>query len=436
MSVVSVAESRPFAERYRASFAARWPADDALTTLKREALERFLASGFPTPRHEDWKYTNLRRLEARTFAPAERAAVALDARQQRWLENSGIRAVLVNGYLMPALGTTCAQPPGVTLLGLRSWLEHDAAQVASLLAQPAAAATAPLEQLNTALFEDGVLLNIGEGVALDEPVYVVHQWSDTGRPQMSHPRVLVRAGRGSRCTLIEHFIGPAGAEYFTNAVAGIELAEGATLEHYRVQQESPRSFHIGQVNARLERDARYLAHDIALGASLGRTNLAVSLAGAGAHTQLHGLLTPSAAQHLDAHTVIEHAAPHTSSEENYRAIAADRGRGVFNGKIIVRPGAQQTDARQSSRNLLLSAGAEIDARPQLEIYANDVKCSHGAATGQLDAAALFYLRSRGLSQSEARAALIRAFAASILSSIKPAPLRSHLEQLLDDRYAS
>jgi Fe-S cluster assembly protein SufD len=234
--------------------------------------------------------------------------------------------------------------------------------------------------------------------------------------------------------VIEHFVGGTAGECFTNAVTEIEVAAGASVEHYRIQQESPRAFHIGHVNARVQQDGRYASHDIALGASLARLNLGTILQGPGAHVALHGLLAPLASQHLDSHTTIDHAAAHTTSDENYRGIAGERGRGVFNGKVIVRPDAQKTDARQSSRNLLLAAGAEIDTKPELEIYANDVKCSHGATTGQLDAAALFYLRSRGLDEAAARTLLIRAFAESILTSIGPAPVRSHLEQLLNERY--
>jgi Fe-S cluster assembly protein SufD len=184
----------------------------------------------------------------------------------------------------------------------------------------------------------------------------------------------------------------------------------------------------------LQQNSRYASHDIALGASLARVNLSTTLQGPGAHVALNGLIAPLGTQHLDAHTSIDHAAPHSTSDENYRGIAGERGRGVFNGKVIVRPDAQKTDARQSSRNLLLTAGAEIDTKPELEIYADDVKCSHGATTGQLDTAALFYLRSRGLDEATARALLIRAFAESIVTSIGPPAVRNHLEQLLDARY--
>jgi Fe-S cluster assembly protein SufD len=335
---------------------------------------------------------------------------------------------------MPALSSSEAQLPGMTLLTLKQWLEHDPAAVAEFVAQTSRANPSALEDLNLAFFEDGVVIDLAAGATPDRPIYIVHQWTDGATQLMSNPRVVVRAGANSRCVVIEHFVGANAGEIFTNAVCEIDIAPGASVEHYRIQQESLRSFHIGHLNVRLQHNGRYASHDIALGASLARVNLSTTLQGPGAHVALNGLIAPLGTQHLDAHTTIDHAAAHTTSDENYRGIAGERGRGVFNGKVIVRPDAQKTDARQSSRNLLLTAGAEIDTKPELEIYADDVKCSHGATTGQLDAAALFYLRSRGLDEVAARALLIRAFAESIVTSVGPPAIRNHLEQLLAERY--
>jgi Fe-S cluster assembly protein SufD len=253
---------------------------------------------------------------------------------------------------------------------------------------------------------------------------------------MSHPHIIVRAARHSRCTLIEQYIGLADADMFTNSVSHIDLQDGARFQHYRVQQESRKAFHIGHANVCLHEHAQYHLHDLAFGGSLSRFNIAIYLQGVGAHAALNGLLVPTGAQHLDAHTRIEHVAPHTTSEEDYRGIADGRGRGVFNGKVLVHPDAQKTDARQSSRNLLLSPTAEIDAKPELEIYANDVKCSHGSTTGQLDAAALFYLRSRGISEQNARALLIRAFAETTISSVRDERVREYLEAILSERFGA
>jgi Fe-S cluster assembly protein SufD len=438
MSAVTAKASPSTAERYRAAFDARWRGDDALISLRRAALEQFLSTGFPTQRHEDWKYTSLRRLESRNFTPADKSSSAapIDSKQELWIKDAGSRIVLMNGHWLPSLSSQRAHPPGVTVLTLGQWLEHDPGEVAAFLSQATATESSALEHLNAAFFEDGVVVNLADDARLDEPLYIVHQWNENASQRMSHPRLIVRAGRNSRCVIVEQFLGPADAEYFTNSVATIDVAAGAAVSHYRLQQESVKGFHIGQVNVRQQSDSRYSCHDVALGASLGRVNIATSLEGAGAHTDLHGLFVPMGTQHLDTHTRIDHVAAHTTSDEDYRGVAAGRGRGVFNGKVIVRPDAQKIDARQSNRNLLLSATAEIDTKPELEIYANDVKCSHGATTGQLDASALFYLRSRGLSETDARALLIRAFAESILTSIDHAPVRSYLEHQLNSRFVT
>ena len=432
MSAIGAKRAASPVERYQAAFDTRWQGNDPLVSLRRAALEHFVAAGFPTQRDEEWKYTNLRRLESRAFSIAEPAA--LDANQPEWIAVAGTRIVLVNGHWMPALSSQTAQPPGTTVLTLKQWLQREPAEVATYLTAQGQLTGSALEQLNLAFFEDGVVINLADNVTLDEPVYIVHQWTSAAAQRMAHPRVIVRAGRHSRGTIIEHFLGPVEAEYFTNAVTRVDVAAGGAIRHFRVQQESPRSFHIGHVHARLANDARFSTHDIALGASIGRSDITALLEGSGAHAAMFGLFTPMGSQHLDAHTRIDHIAANTTSEEDYRGIAGGKGRGVFNGKVIVRPNAQKIDARQSSRNLLLSATAEIDTKPELEIYANDVKCSHGATTGQLDATALFYLRSRGLSESDARAALIRAFAESILTTIDLAPLRAALEKQIDERF--
>lgn len=419
-------------DRYRALFAARPQADGAMGALRKAAFERFAIAGFPTQRDEGWKYTNLRRLESRSFVPAETAPVAPD--ESRWIAGAGARVVLVNGHWMPGLSGASPQPPGVTVLTLGHWLANEPDEVAAWLTKHGTDSANAFENLNTAFLEDGVVIDIAADVTFDQPVYIVHQWSGSQTPRMSHPRVIVRAGRNSRCTLIEHYLGHADVEAFTNAFVSLDLEEGARVTHYRLQQESVRSFHIGNIRARLDRDSRYACHDVALGASLGHSTITARLEGPGAEAMLRGLFVPVGTQHLDTYTLIDHVAPHTVSNEEYRGIADGRGRGVFRGKMIVRPNAQKIDSRQSSRNLLLSPAAEIDTRPELEIYANDVKCSHGATTGQLDATALFYMRSRGLSESEARALLIRAFAESILGGIEAAPVRNYLEQRLHERF--
>jgi Fe-S cluster assembly protein SufD len=432
MTVASATARSPALERYKQLFEGQSLPDDALTQLRRAAFARFLAGGFPTQRDERWKYTNLRRLESRTFALPEAAPVAPDA--SRWIPHVGQRIVFVDGQWMPGLSNPTAQPPGVTVLTIGQWLKHDATAVARFLSQGTSDPENAFENLNTAFFEDGVVVEVAPDTRIDEPLYFVHHWQSSGR--MAHPRLVIRAGQHSRVTVIEHYLGVPDAESFTNTVVTIDANPGAVVQHYRLQQESTKSFHIGTIRARLAQDARYSSHDVALGATIGRSDITTILEGHGADTKLRGLFAPAGTQHLDSYTKIEHVAPHTTSEEEYRGVADGRGRGIFNGKIKVHPHAQKIDSRQLSRNLLLSSTAEIDTKPELEIYANDVKCSHGATTGQLDTTALFYLRSRGLDADEARMLLIRAFAESILSTIEPKGLRASLEQWLRERFTN
>lgn len=434
MSAVANKPATNAGDRYRAAFDARFASsNDALAKLRLAVLDEFSARGFPTTRDEDWKYTNLRRLESREFT-LRATPGPIDAASPDWIDRGGARLVFVDGCYSPALSSPTAYPPGVTVLTLAQWAEREPAIVAARLSAARSTRASAFELLNLALFADGVVIDVADSAQTNEPIYVVHHWSRESQGAMSHPRILVRGGRHSRCTLIEQYLGPDDAEYFTNAVATFDIAEGGRVEHYRLQQESTRSFHIGTVNARVAGQGCYALHDLMLGASLGRTNITTLLDGPGAHTSLHGLIAPSGSQHLDAHTKIDHIAPNTTSAEDYRGIADGRGRGVFNGKVIVRPDAQKVDAKQSSRNLLLSPTAEIDTKPELEIYANDVRCSHGATTGRLDATALFYLRSRGISENDARALLIRAFAESILTSVGHPPLKAYLEQRLGARF--
>lgn len=431
MSAAAPKNTTTSVDRYRSLFDARALPDNALAQWRRAAFERFAAIGLPTQREEDWKYTNLRRLESRQFTPATVAPVA--TAEGRWIANAGARIVLANGHALASLSTASPQPPGVTLLTLGQWIANSPEQVAEFL-QKQRRDESSFELLNAAFLEDGVVIDLADGARFDQPIYVIHQMGAGNG--MSHPRIFVRCGRNSECTLVEHYIGAADSETLTNSVVSLDLAQGAKVAHYRLQQESTRSFHVGTVHAQLDRDSRYACRDIALGATLARTHITATLAGPGAEANLQGLFAPNGTQHLDTYTLVDHAAPHTLSNEEYRGVADGRGRGVYRGKVIVRKDAQKIDSRQSSRNLLLSPTAEIDTRPELEIYANDVKCSHGATTGQLDSTALFYLRSRGLSEDEARVLLIRAFAESILSTIELEPLRRHLEQQLNERFAS
>lgn len=429
----AVASKVSSVERYRALLNQRLQASPALADLRERAFERFASMGFPTQREEDWKYTNLRRLEARSFIPSQSAPAPTD--DARWIADHAVRIVLVNGHISASLSTTEPQPPGLTVVSLGRWMANEPDEVVGFLRAHAVAHETAFDALGTAFFDDGIVIDIGDDVTIDQPICVVHQWTANAQATMSHPRIFVRAGRNSRCSLIEHYLGADETDALTNTSVSLTLSTGAALTHYRLQQESARTFHVGSVRATLESHSRYTCQDFAFGSTLARTSIVATLAGVGAEARLHGLFVPEGTQHLDTYTLVDHVAAHTFSSEEYRGIAAGRGRGVYRGKVIVRKDAQKIDSKQSSRNLLLSSTAEIDTRPELEIYANDVKCAHGATTGQLDPTALFYLRSRGLSEQDARTLLIRAFAEAVLAGIDAQSVRAHVERALQQRFA-
>jgi Fe-S cluster assembly protein SufD len=282
------------------------------------------------------------------------------------------------------------------------------------------------------LFSDGVLLDLPDGMTLEAPVRLVFLAGSHEDAALACPRVLVRAGARSRATIIEHYAS-LGGEALSLATTELALAPGSRIEHYRLQEESAETFHLGVLAARLERDATLVSHNLSVGARIARLDLDVALAGPGADVAMNGLYVVRDRQHADSHTRVDHLVPRTSSDELYRGVLAGKSRAVFNGKAIVHPGAAGTDARQSNANLLLSAEAEVDTKPELEIYADDVKCAHGATTGQLDTAALFYLRSRGIAEDMARSLLTFAFADTVLARMALAPLRRHAENLVVGR---
>lgn len=415
-------------ERLQALFASRPPATAELQTAQSSALERFLARGFPTQRDEAWHYTNLRRLESRNFSLATGGSITVDAK--RLPSFNAARLVFVNGTYAPGLSETSCEG-----LRVRTWnraASADTQLTQLILAELTGIEPTAFRDLNTAFLEAALLLELAPGIDCAKPVHLLHLWTDVSS-QMSHPRVIVRVGHNSRMTLIEHYLTSADLEQFTNAQTAITLEPNADLTHCRLQEESLRAFHIGSIHVSQQRDSHYRFTELALGAGLGRTDLNVRLEDKGARAELDGLFFPRATQHLDVHTRIDHLAPQTLSDENYRGIAHERGRGIFNGKAVVHPGAQKIEAHQSSRNLLLSPQAEIDSKPELEIYAHDVKCSHGATTGRLDPASLFYLRSRGIDEQEARVLLIHAFVESVLSVVPGEALRSYLHDKLADK---
>ena len=400
--------------------------------LRGEAMGRFEARGLPTSHDELWRHTNIRPIAEGTFRlPDDRAA---DGGQIAPLRLEGYEAVFVNGRYAPALSSLRGLPAGLSVVCLRDQLTAAPELLRTHLSQVAVLDGQPFTALNTAFMDDGALIHIAAGTVVDKPIHLVFFSTSSATPSMSSPRTLVIAERGSQARIIETYAGPADEVYFTNAVTEIVVSDGAVIEHYKRQQESDRALHIGRIEARQARSSQLNSYSLAFGGALSRTDIDVRFAGEGAECGLYGLFLGRQAQHVDHHTLIDHAAPHCSSRELYKGVMDDKSRGVFFGTIVVRPGAQKTDAHQTNKNLLLSRDALVNSTPRLQIEADDVKCKHGSTTGQLDAAALFYLRSRGIGEVEARSMMTYAFAADVVERIPVRSLRAavtaHLDRLL------
>ena len=396
-----------------------------LEGLRQAAIERFGELGFPTARLEAWKYTNLGALSSATFEPALPATAESVARA-RWPfpDLLGSRLVFVNSRFSPELSSTANLPSGVTAGSLASAVQSGALE--EHLGRHATFADAPFIALNTAFFEDGAFIRVPRGVVLEEPILALFVSTGFDRPTMTHPRNLILAERESQAVLAEVYIGLGERVYFTNPVTEIVAEENSHLEYVKVQQEGPRAFHIAALQARQERSSNLSMFSIALGAGLDREDLTVVLDGEGSDALLNGLYVETGEQHVDNYTTLDHAKPHCNSRELYKGVLDGKSTGVFHGRIIVRPDAQKTDAKQSNKNLLLSEDAVINTKPQLEIYADDVKCTHGATVGQVDSEAVFYLRSRGIALGDARAMLTLAFANEILGRMKTRYLAEQL----------
>jgi Fe-S cluster assembly protein SufD len=417
-------ESAPALPAWIEALAPSVSGPDWLAERRRDGLERFAMAGFPSRRDEDWKYTDLKLVSRRSFSAGPAAPLAVPA-----IEGLDCPTlVFINGRLAGMHDL----PAGMAVLSLADAIAAGHPACRELLGTVADPARHRFAALSTALFQDGVLLDLAPDTVLSTPLRLVFLAGDGEHPVLDCPRVLLRAGANSAATLVEHYA-PAPGESLSLAVTEIVLGPGARLEHYRLQESSAEAFHLGVLAARLERDARFESHNLSVGGRIARLDLEADLVGSGAHAGLNGLYVVRERQHADSHIRVDHTVPRCTSDLLYRGVLAGKSRAVFNGKAIVHPGAAGTDARQSNANLLLSPEAEVDTKPELEIYADDVKCAHGATTGQLDTNALFYLRSRGVDAETARSLLTFAFADTVLARMPLAPLRRHAEQLVVGR---
>jgi Fe-S cluster assembly protein SufD len=402
----------------------------ALTALRRMAIERFVTLGFPTLQQEAWRQTNVGAIAQGAFVRPEGPEPVVDmSRLEPLAVGAAARLVFVNGRLSARLSSVGELPAGVIVASLAEVLEKAPDKVEPWLGQHARFDDHPFVALNTAFLRDGALVWVPRGVIVEKPIHLMFVSSSTGtEPIVTFPRNLFVAGENSQFTLVETYAGE-GA-YFTCPVTELVAGPASVVDHYKVQIESREAFHMSTFQIEAERSCTPSSHSISIGGALVRNDVNAVLDGEGIDCILNGLYLAEGRQVIDNHMRVEHAKPHCASHELYKGVLDGAARSVFNGLIHVHPGAQKTDAKQSNRNLLLSANAIANSNPQLEIFADDVKCTHGSTVGQLDEDAIFYLRSRGIGQEAARSLLTYAFASDIVERIKVEPVRRDLEEFL------
>lgn len=441
------------ADRYLADFKAfsgngAGSAPAWIKEIREGAIARFVELGFPTMKQEEWRFTSVAPIAETPFALAHAPHSPLPTPSdiERLSVGAGPRVVFVDGRYVAELSAATGLPRGVRIGSLAAALASGSGSgsvgdaVRAHLARHAPWQQSAFAALNTAFLADGALVHVSAGVVLDRPlemVYVATGQAGTGRPgpTVSHPRTLIVLDSNAQTTVVETYAAFAGGMYWTNAVTEAVVGSGARLELFRVQREGPKGIQVATTHSRQERDSYLALHLVSVGAALARHDVTTVLDGAGAELILNGLYLLGGAQHADHHTVIDHARPHCASHEFFNGVLGERAHGVFNGRIIVRPGAQRTDSKQTNNNLLLSTEARADSQPQLEIYADDVKCTHGSTVGPIDQTQLYYLRSRGLSPEAALGILTYGFGAEILGRMRHPEVRARLDGLVRERLA-
>jgi Fe-S cluster assembly protein SufD len=425
--------SSPSVQAYCEAFEARadalpGPRLPWLSRLRRDAIGAFAERGFPTTRWEDWRATNVTPISERTFRVAEAVTATRSSGATLAALDDAHRLVFVDGHLATELSDSGSLPKGARLCGLAQALDAVPERLERVLGRSGEPKTDPFRALNTALFADGLFLELERGVELERPVHAL--FLSSGAETLASPRIVVALGEHSRASIVEQYAALDGGLYLTNAVTDVALERGAALRHVKLQNESTDAFHVAALAVDQQGGSQLDSYSIAVGGRLSRFDIHTRLGAEQSSCRLVGLYLGRDAQLVDHHTWVDHAAPLTTSRELYKGILDHRARGVFRGRVHVRPDAQKIDASQSNRNLMLSEEAAVHAQPQLEIYADDVKCSHGNAIGRLDENALFYLRSRGIPLETARSLLTYAFANEIVAELPIAALREDLERYL------
>lgn len=414
-----MSEVQTFLDALSMRDAARDAAEPTWVAARRQAAgARFEAVGFPTKRDEAWKYTDVRAISRGNFTQAHDADFSPASAAALTLPIEALRLTFVDGVFSAALSDLTELPQGVRVEPLSHAMQDNHEAVGAVLGRLAGVDFSPFTALNTAFAEEGAVIRLAPGALVEKPIVVQFLSRASEQPTMCHPRVLVEAGARSQATVIEHYVGEADAANFTNVVSEVLLDRSAIIAHYKLQEAPLADLHIASLHIDQGRDSRFTSFNLNLGGALVRNDIVADLNAEGAETQYYGLFYGQGRQHVDNHTLVNHNAPRTYSQENYKGILDDRARGVFNGKVIVKRDSQQIEAYQNNANLLLSDRAEIDTKPELEIYADDVKCSHGATTGQLDEEAVYALRTRGIDEQTARGLLTLAFAGEVMGEVR------------------
>jgi Fe-S cluster assembly protein SufD len=423
-------------EKYLSSFerrAAKLNEPVWLGGLRQGAMDRFMELGFPTLKDEEWKYTDIRPIAEMPFVPGGYDPTGLDEGtiQTLTFDDSGChRLVFINGHFSHELSAIWVLPAGMRVDALSEALDAAPDLVETHLGQYVSHTNQAFAALNTALFDDGAFIYIPRNVILQAPIHLVYISRAGDEPAASFPRTIIVTEENSQATIVETYASFGDGHTFSNAVTEIALGENAVLDHYKVERENTYAFHVTVTHVQQERSSNFTTHNLTLGGAIVRNDISAYLGGEGIESTLNGLYLAGGTQLIDNHSRIDHAMPHCNSHELYKGIMDDRSRGVFNGKIHVHLDAQKTDAKQTNQNILLSREATVNTKPQLEIYADDVRCTHGATIGQLSEDALFYLRARGIGLEDARSLLTYAFASDIISRVKVEPLRDRLEHVL------
>jgi Fe-S cluster assembly protein SufD len=411
----------------RTSRQPRW-----LQSVRQDAFGRFCDMGFPTLRDEAWRFTNVAPVARETFSSPKPGPMDLTIEDLRpfLLSAAACRLVFVNGRFVAELSDRESLPSGVEANSLAAEIDSNAGAIETTLGRHLDLQNNPFCSLNTAFLEDGAFVRIARGTVLAEPIHLLFVSTESDAPFMIHPRNLILAERDAQADIVEEHVSLGDGKIFSNTATELVAAENAVIAHHLLECENRKTFHFSTLQIQQERNTNVSSHSVLIGGALVRNNIHPVLAGEGGECLINGLFLGEDSQHLDNYMLVEHASPHCSSHQFYNGILNGRSHGVFHGRIIVQKAAQKTDAKQTNRNLLLSDDAQIDTKPQLEIYADDVKCTHGATIGQLDEKALYYLRSRGLDEGTARELLLFAFAGECTGRIRSAPVREHVERIV------